>query len=185
MLPRVIAAWSCPRGHWRPAHFRPSAPPVGTARPAAISGGAVGAGWTTRSTGSAAHGRRRRRSGGSHRPAAGRERRSRTDLRRIAADAQRADERRDFLPPLIGLMAATGAELYLETGIGSAMGYSDLDYLAVSPDVDITDEEDCYKRTSSWFSGPPRAATTGSVPAPTLVSTLHFPTRPGRVRDAP
>ena len=31
-------------------------------------------------------------------------------------------ERRDFLPPLIGLLAATGCEVHVESGIGSGMG---------------------------------------------------------------
>ena len=31
-------------------------------------------------------------------------------------------ERRDFLPPLIGLLAGLGAEVYVASGIGSAMG---------------------------------------------------------------
>ena len=60
-----------------------------------------------------------------------------------------ASERRDFLPPLIGLLAANGAEVHLETGIGSGMGYSDTDYSTVSPSVHITDEED-YR-----FQSPP------------------------------
>ena len=50
-----------------------------------------------------------------------------------------ASERRDFLPPLIGLLASNGAEVYLETGTGSGMGYSDTDYSTVSPHVHITD----------------------------------------------
>ena len=33
-------------------------------------------------------------------------------------------EHRDFLPPLIGLLAGIGAEVYVETGIGSGMGYT-------------------------------------------------------------
>ena len=57
-----------------------------------------------------------------------------------------ASERRDFLPPLIGLLAANGAEVYLETGIGSGMGYNDTDYSIVSPNVHITDEEACYRQ---------------------------------------
>ena len=44
-------------------------------------------------------------------------------------------ERRDFLPPLIGLLAGLGAEVYVESGIGSAMGYSDTDYTSISPQV--------------------------------------------------
>ena len=55
-------------------------------------------------------------------------------------------ERRDFLPPLIGLLAANGAEVHVESGIGSGMGYTDPDYSMLSPDVALTDEDDCYRQ---------------------------------------
>src|SRR5674476_611618 len=50
-------------------------------------------------------------------------------------------ERRDFLPPFVGLLTALGAEVHIETGMGSGMGYADHDYTALSPDVHVTDED--------------------------------------------
>ena len=52
-------------------------------------------------------------------------------------------ERRDFLPPLIGLLSGMGAEVYVESGIGSDMGYADEDYL-IAPNVHVTDEATAY-----------------------------------------
>ena len=37
-------------------------------------------------------------------------------------------------------------EVHVESGIGSGMGYTDLDYSTLSPDVRVTDEEDCYRQ---------------------------------------
>ena len=92
-----------------------------------------------------------------------------------------ASERRDFLPPLIGLLAANGAEVYLETGIGSGMGYSDTDYSAVSPAVHITNEEDCYRQDIVVVLRAPEGRYQLLRPGAELVSMLHFATRPGRV----
>ena len=51
-------------------------------------------------------------------------------------------ERRDFLPPLVGLLAgARRARSSSESGIGSGMGYSDTDYSSISPHVHVTDED--------------------------------------------
>ncbi len=92
-----------------------------------------------------------------------------------------AGERRDFLPPLIGLLAANGADVYLETGIGSGMGYGDTDYTNVSPNVHVTDEEHCYRQDIVVVLRAPEGRyellRRGSV----LVSMLHFSTRPARV----
>jgi alanine dehydrogenase len=91
-------------------------------------------------------------------------------------------ERRDFLPPLIGLLAANGAEVHVESGIGSDMGYTDLDYSMLSPDVVVSDEEDCYRQDIVVVLRAPEGKyhllRRGSV----LVSMLHFTTRPARVR---
>jgi alanine dehydrogenase len=43
-----------------------------------------------------------------------------------------AGERRDFLPALIHLLADLGCEVFVESGIGSGMGYVDGDYLSSS-----------------------------------------------------
>ena len=90
-------------------------------------------------------------------------------------------ERRDFLPPLIGLLVANGAEVFLETGIGSGMGYSDTDYSAVSPHVHITDEEECYRQDIVVVLRAPEGKYEWLRRGAVLVSMLHFSTRPGRV----
>ena len=90
-------------------------------------------------------------------------------------------ERRDFLPPLIGLLAANGAEVYLETGIGSGMGYGDTDYTAVSPHVHVTDEADCYRQDIVVVLRAPEGRYDLMRRDVVLVSMLHFSTRPARV----
>ncbi len=90
-------------------------------------------------------------------------------------------ERRDFLPPLIGMLAGLGAEVYVESGIGSGMGYSDLDYL-LGPNVHATDEETTYRQDVVVVLRAPEGRYELMRPGAVLVSMLHFPTRPARVR---
>lgn len=91
-------------------------------------------------------------------------------------------ERRDFLPPLIGLLAANGAEVHVESGIGSGMGYADTDYSMLSPDVRVTDEEDCYRQDVVVVLRAPEGKYERLRRGSVLVSMLHFATRPARVR---
>jgi alanine dehydrogenase len=91
-------------------------------------------------------------------------------------------ERRDFLPPLVGLLTALGAEVYVESGIGSAMGYSDEDYLALGPDVHVTDEETAYRQDVVVILRAPDGKYERLRRGAVLVSMLHFPTRPARVQ---
>jgi len=90
-------------------------------------------------------------------------------------------ERRDFLPPLIGMLAGLGAEVYVESGIGSAMGYSDMDYM-LGPNVHATDEETTYRQDVVVVLRAPEGRYELMHPGAVLVSMLHFPTRPARVR---
>jgi alanine dehydrogenase len=92
-----------------------------------------------------------------------------------------ASERRDFLPPLIGLLAANGAEIHVETGIGSGMGYTDTDYSMLSPDVHVSDEDDCYRQDIVVVLRAPEGRYHLLRPGAVLVSMLHFATRPARV----
>jgi alanine dehydrogenase len=92
------------------------------------------------------------------------------------------NELRDFLPPLVGLLAAAGAEVHVESGIGSGMGYTDLDYTAVSPDVVVTDEDDCYRQDVVLVLRAPEGRYQKLRRGAVLVSMLHFSTRPARVR---
>jgi alanine dehydrogenase len=93
-----------------------------------------------------------------------------------------AGERRDFLPPLVGLLAANGAEIHVETGIGSGMGYTDVDYTTLSPDVWVTDEDDAYRQDIVVVLRAPEGKYERIRRGAILVSMLHFNTRPGRVR---
>jgi alanine dehydrogenase len=92
-----------------------------------------------------------------------------------------ASERRDFLPPLIGLLAANGAEIHVESGIGSRMGYTDIDYSVLSPNVHVTDEDDCYRQDIVVVLRAPEGRYQLLRRGAVLVSMLHFATRPARV----
>ncbi len=92
-----------------------------------------------------------------------------------------SSERRDFLPPLVGLLTALGAEVHVETGIGSGMGYTDLDYTALSPDVYVTDEDGAYRQDVVVVLRAPEGRYEKLRRGAVLVSMLHFATRPARV----
>ena len=93
-----------------------------------------------------------------------------------------ASERRDFLPPLVGLLAANGAEVHVESGIGSGMGLTDLDYSNLSPEVHVTDEDEAYRQDIVVVLRAPEGRYEKLRPGAVLVSMLHFATRPARVR---
>jgi len=90
-------------------------------------------------------------------------------------------EGRDFLPPLIGMLAGLGAEVFVESGIGSGMGYTDIDYM-LGPNVHATDEETTYRQDVVVVLRAPEGRYELLRPGAVLVSMLHFPTRPARVR---
>jgi alanine dehydrogenase len=92
-----------------------------------------------------------------------------------------AGERRDFLPPLIHLLADLGCEVYVESGIGSGMGYLDQDYLS-SPRVRVVDEDTAYRQEVVVVLRAPIGKFEKLRRGATLISMLHFPTRPARVR---
>ncbi len=92
------------------------------------------------------------------------------------------EERRDFLPPLIQLLADMGCQVFVEFGIGSGMGYGDGDYLAGSPRVHLTDEHGAYRQDVVVVLRAPIGRFEQLRSGATLVSMLHFPTRPARVR---
>jgi alanine dehydrogenase len=93
-----------------------------------------------------------------------------------------ASEKRDFLPPLIGLLAANGAEVHVESGIGSGMGYDDSDYSSLSEDLIVSDEDDCYRQDIVVVLRAPEGRYDRLRRGAMLVSMLHFATRPARVR---
>jgi alanine dehydrogenase len=90
-------------------------------------------------------------------------------------------ERRAFLPPLMGLLAETGADVCVEAGSGLGMGISDDDYGAVSPRVHIVDEATAYAQDVVVVLRAPEGRYQLLRPGAILVSMLHFTTRPERV----
>ncbi len=91
-------------------------------------------------------------------------------------------ERRDFLPPLIGKLIDHGADIVVERGIGSGMGYEDSDYAALGPHIRSGSHEDAYRQDIVVVLRCPNDDELGLVRrGAALVSMLHFPTRSGRV----
>ena len=90
-------------------------------------------------------------------------------------------ERRDFLPPAIHLLSDLGCEVYVESGIGSGMGYIDEDYLSSSR-IHVVDEDAAYRQDVVVVLRAPIGKFEKVRRGATLISMLHFPTRPARVR---
>jgi alanine dehydrogenase len=92
-------------------------------------------------------------------------------------------ERRDFLPDLVGRLAKAGCPVFVESGIGSAMGYSDLDYITAGPGlVHVVDEAKAYDQDVVVVLRSPNDRFEWIRPGAALISMLHFPTRPARVK---
>ena len=92
-----------------------------------------------------------------------------------------AGERRDFLPPLIHRLADLGCEVSVESGIGSGMGYLDDEYMS-SARVRVVDEDAAYGQDVVVVLRAPIGKFEKIRRGATLISMLHFPTRPARVR---
>ena len=91
-----------------------------------------------------------------------------------------AGERRDFLPRIVRAVADLDVRVVVEHGAGSAMGYTDADYLAVGPAVTMGSEDDAFAQdVVLTLRAPDRLDVMRRGAA--LVSMLHFPTRPKRV----
>jgi alanine dehydrogenase len=90
-------------------------------------------------------------------------------------------ERRDFLPPLIGLLAGLGGEIFIESGIGSGMGYADVDYTSISPRIHAADAATAFGQDIVVVLRAPERGFDRIRRGAILLSMLHFPTRPARV----
>lgn len=91
-------------------------------------------------------------------------------------------ECRDFLPSLVGKLTDWGAEVFVEGGIGSGMGFRDNDYLEVSPLVHVVSNEDAFRAdVVLTLRCPDESEFVKLRPGAILFAMLHFPTRPKRV----
>lgn len=94
-----------------------------------------------------------------------------------------AGERRDFLPSLIGTIANLGCDVFVESGIGSGIGHTDANFVGVAPPfVHVVDEDAAHLQEVVVVLRAPIGKFEKIRNGATLISMLHFPTRPARVR---
>lgn len=91
-------------------------------------------------------------------------------------------ERRDFLPAFVTKLIRRGAQVVLEHGYGSGMGLTEEDYRAASPSVQFVSHEEVFKQEYVLILRCPNDNELKLLqPGATLMSMLHYPTRPQRV----
>lgn len=93
-----------------------------------------------------------------------------------------AGERRDYLPELVAEVARSVREVVVEAGIGSGMGLSDDDYRKRDARVRVgTNSEAFAQDVVVTLRSPETDEFVKLRPGATLVSMLHFSTRPARI----
>lgn len=91
-------------------------------------------------------------------------------------------ERRDFLPSFVTRLIRRGARVILEHGYGSRMGFNEQDYQNAAPDVQFAVHEEIYKQDYVLVLRCPVEDELKLLNQDaTLISMLHYPTRPQRV----
>lgn len=91
-------------------------------------------------------------------------------------------ERRDFLPAFVADLEKRGAQVFLEYGYGSGMGFMEGDYEKVSPNARFVSHEEVYqKKIVLVLRCPSNDDLKLMQPGACLISMLHYPTRPQRV----
>jgi alanine dehydrogenase len=94
-----------------------------------------------------------------------------------------AGEHRDFLPRLVANLYKLGASIVLEAGYGSGMELAEADYREVVPTVDFVSHEEAYRQDYVVvLRCPEENEIRWMQPGACLISMLHYPTRPERVR---
>ncbi|MCU0485370.1 MAG: hypothetical protein MUC85_04605 [Anaerolineales bacterium] len=91
-------------------------------------------------------------------------------------------ERRDFLPDFVARLQFSGAQIMLEEGYGSGLGYSEQDYIQAANQVRIGTAEEVYQQDYVLVLRCPRDGQIRTLKkGACLISMLHYPTRPQRV----
>jgi alanine dehydrogenase len=94
---------------------------------------------------------------------------------------EEAGERRDFLPETIGTLEKVGAQVYLEHGYGSGMGFEPQDYKPADSSVVYASHAEVYQQDYVIVLRCPAKEDLRLLrPGACLVSMLHYPTRPER-----
>ncbi len=91
-------------------------------------------------------------------------------------------ERRDFLPAFVADLEKRGAQVYLEYGYGSGMGFTEADYEKVAPIARFVSHEEVYQKQIVLVLRCPSNEDLALLqPGACLISMLHYHTRPQRV----
>ncbi|MCB0118413.1 MAG: hypothetical protein KDD72_05255 [Anaerolineales bacterium] len=91
-------------------------------------------------------------------------------------------EKRVFLPEFIQFIAKHGVKVYLEEGYGSRSGYSFENYKRASQNVFKCTREEAFQKDVVIILRSPKHDEFKLVrPGATLITMLHYPTRPKRV----
>lgn len=91
-------------------------------------------------------------------------------------------EKRVFLPEFIHHLAELGAQVCIEDGYGARSGFRYEDYKQANPDIHLCGREDVYQQDAVLILRSPLPEEFQLVKSgTTLISMLHFPTRPIRV----
>jgi len=91
-------------------------------------------------------------------------------------------ERRDFLPSFVARLIRRGANVILEHGYGAGMGFTEENYRKLAPQIQFASQEEIYKQdTVMVLRCPTESELKQMKNGATLISMLHYPTRPQRV----
>jgi alanine dehydrogenase len=94
-----------------------------------------------------------------------------------------AGEKRVFLPDFIHFLADLGATIFIEEGYGSRTGYDFEDYALADDRVRLCSRAEAFAQEVVFILRSPTLDEIGAMrPGTTLVSMLHYPTRPIRVQ---
>jgi alanine dehydrogenase len=91
-------------------------------------------------------------------------------------------EKRVFLPEFIQYLAKQGMEVYIEEGYGARSGYMFEDYRRASLKTHLCSREDAFQKDVSIILRSPKPDEFELIkPGSTLISMLHYQTRPSRL----
>ncbi|MEP6894474.1 MAG: alanine dehydrogenase [Chloroflexota bacterium] len=95
---------------------------------------------------------------------------------------QEPGEKRVFLPEFIQTIASLGVKVYVEEGYGSRSGYTFADYKRAHPNIYMCSREQAFQKDVVVILRSPKTDEFQLVKrSSTLISMLHYPTRPQRI----
>ena len=93
-----------------------------------------------------------------------------------------AGEKRVFLPEFIQYLANLGMQVFIEEGYGARSGYSHEDYKRANLNLHLCNRKQAFQKDISIILRSPKPQEFEFVqPGSTLISMLHYPTRPYRL----